>query len=180
MVLLLQPLPEGLLPAAVELDRQVFGGFWSFDAYRTELNRTSSTLVGIWPASTAQAPALLAVGCSWVIEDEAHIILMAVDPVYRQRCLGTALLLGLLMDAQRRGCHYATLEVNAANNAAIALYQKFQFAVAGRRKNYYPDTGEDALVMWRSGLQSAEFLQQAQSHQAQICLHWPEGLNIEF
>ncbi|HEY9826152.1 MAG TPA: ribosomal-protein-alanine N-acetyltransferase RimI, partial [Stenomitos sp.] len=93
MVLLLRSLPEGLLPAAVELDRQVFGGFWSLDAYRTELNRTSSTLAGIWHATTTQDPALLALGCSWVIEDEAHIILMAVDPVHRQRCLGTALLL---------------------------------------------------------------------------------------
>ncbi|NJM74850.1 MAG: ribosomal protein S18-alanine N-acetyltransferase [Acaryochloridaceae cyanobacterium RU_4_10] len=108
---------------------------------------------------------LLALGCSWSILDEVHIIFLAVHPNYRQRGLGLAMVLGLLEQAVGRGANYATLEVKASNQAAIALYEKLGFTIAGRRPHYYEDTGEDALVMWRSGLQSPAF-------NAQIAFHW--------
>jgi ribosomal-protein-alanine N-acetyltransferase len=41
-----------------------------------------------------------------------------------------------------------TLEVRAGNDPAIALYEKFGFRVEGRRKAYYSDNHEDALIMW--------------------------------
>jgi ribosomal-protein-alanine N-acetyltransferase len=67
------------------------------------------------------------------------------------------MLIALLQAAQIRGLKRSTLEVRASNQAAIALYGKFGFQEAGRRRRYYEDTGEDALVLWRSGLQSPEF-----------------------
>jgi ribosomal-protein-alanine N-acetyltransferase len=42
-----------------------------------------------------------------------------------------------------------TLEVRPSNEAAIGLYEKLGFAVMGRRKQYYEDNGEDALILWR-------------------------------
>lgn len=102
-------------------------------------------------------PFLLALGCSWAILEEAHITLMAVHPAYQRQGLGQAMLYALLMSAYKRRLERATLEVRAANQAAIALYEKFGFKTAGRRKRYYQDTGEDALVMWRGGLHHAEF-----------------------
>ena len=44
-----------------------------------------------------------------------------------------------------------------SNQAALSLYQKFGFKEAGRRRKYYKDTGEDALILWRGGLQTLEF-----------------------
>jgi [ribosomal protein S18]-alanine N-acetyltransferase len=152
----IKPLPESLLNAAVELDQLVLGGFWSQSSYQQELERSSSDLFGLW-STPFQNPPLLAMGCAWTILDEAHIILMAVHPDYRRRGLGAAMLLTLLEKAQRRGMKYATLEVRASNKAAIALYTKLGFTSVGKRPNYYEDNGEDALVLWRSGLQSAEF-----------------------
>jgi ribosomal-protein-alanine N-acetyltransferase len=52
---------------------------------------------------------------------------------------------------------WATLEVKPSNQAALSLYQKFGFIEAGRRRGYYKDTGEDALILWRNGLQTLEF-----------------------
>jgi [ribosomal protein S18]-alanine N-acetyltransferase len=163
----LKPLPEDLLLAAVDLDRLVFGGFWNATAYQQELERANSDLLGIWPVnfSGSNCSFLLALGCSWSILDEVHIILLAVHPDYRQRSLGLAMVLGLLDLAVRRGANDATLEVKASNQAAIALYQKLGFTIAGRRPHYYEDTGEDALIMWRSRLQSSVF-------KTQIALNW--------
>lgn len=163
----LRPLPEDLLLAAVDLDRLVFGGFWNADAYRQELERSSSDLLGIWPLNfSGSQRVLLALGCTWSILDEAHIILLVVHPDYRQRSLGLAMVLELLDLAITRKANYATLEVKASNQTAIALYQKLGFTIAGRRPHYYEDTGEDALIMWRSGLQSSDF-------KAQISTNWP-------
>ncbi|HEY9830216.1 MAG TPA: ribosomal-protein-alanine N-acetyltransferase, partial [Stenomitos sp.] len=52
---------------------------------------------------------------------------------------------------------WATLEVKPSNQAALSLYQKFGFTLAGRRRRYYKDTGEDALILWRGGLQKQDF-----------------------
>ncbi|MGB8701754.1 MAG: hypothetical protein WCD18_20245, partial [Thermosynechococcaceae cyanobacterium] len=60
----------------------------------------------------------------------------------------------------------------ASNQAAIALYTKLGFTTAGRRPKYYSDTGEDALVMWRSGLQSLEFAQELASHWQTVAQRW--------
>ena len=41
-----------------------------------------------------------------------------------------------------------TLEVRVSNIGAIAMYERFGFRSAGRRRRYYNDNGEDALIMW--------------------------------
>jgi ribosomal-protein-alanine N-acetyltransferase len=172
MSFVLQPLPESLLSEAVALDRMVLGGFWRIQSYQEEFRRASSDLLGLWSAPPLQHPPLLAVGCAWTVVDEAHIILMAVHPQYRRRGFGYGMLLKLLDLARSRGMKYATLEVRASNAAAIALYAKLGFAAAGTRPRYYADNSEDALVMWRSGLQSPEFEEQLRAHWVAAQRHW--------
>jgi ribosomal-protein-alanine N-acetyltransferase len=74
---------------------------------------------------------------------------VAVDPDHRREGLASALLRELLHrigDDQAR----VTLEVRPSNRGAIALYDAFGFRVAGARRRYYQDNGEDALIMWRT------------------------------
>jgi [ribosomal protein S18]-alanine N-acetyltransferase len=200
----LQPLPEVLLPAAVELDQAVLGGLWNADSYRQELERSSSDLIGMWllddepldeaflektlqvvsslslSSQSAGLPnpriLLLGTGCGWTILDETHLVLLAVHPKFRRQSLGCAILLGLLTHAINRGSNYATLEVRASNQAAIALYEKFGFKIAGRRPHYYSDlrsnTSEDALILWRSGLQTAEFKTQMKQRWQSLEHRW--------
>lgn len=103
------------------------------------------------------SPPLIGLGCFWSILEEAHITILAVHPDWRRQGLGQLLLYALLKDATRRQLERATLEVKPSNQAALSLYRKFGFLEAGRRRSYYQDTGEDALILWRSGLQTAEF-----------------------
>lgn len=112
---------------------------------------------------------LVGLGCSWGILDEAHITVLAVHPVYRREGLGLLLLSALLRLAQRRGLERATLEVRASNHAALSLYQKFGFKEAGRRRRYYKDTGEDALILWRGGLQKPEFAKTLEECHKSVC-----------
>ena len=86
---------------------------------------------------------------SWIIFDECHITNIAVAPETRRRGIGEKLLQTLIHDAEEKGVIATTLEVRPSNAPAIALYEKYGFAVEGVRKRYYADTGEDALIMWR-------------------------------
>lgn len=153
--LLLKPITTEDLDAVVELDRVCLGGLWTREGYLRELNSPNSELWAIAP-SQAQPQSLIALGCFWAILEEAHITLLAVAPDYRRQGLGYLLLSTLLQQAQKRGLERATLEVRSSNKAAIALYQKFGFKIAGTRKKYYQDNQEDALILWLGGLSNYE------------------------
>ena len=157
----IKPLTAEQLPAVMELDQLCFGGHWTLEGYRRELaSPTSHFLVLCVPPAGDISPApqkLVGLGCFWSILEEAHITLLAIHPDYQRQGLGQLLFYALLLEAREGGLERATLEVRASNSAALSLYKKFGFQEAGRRRRYYQDTGEDALILWRSGLQSPEF-----------------------
>nr|WP_228014757.1 ribosomal protein S18-alanine N-acetyltransferase [Fortiea sp. LEGE XX443] len=153
----MRPLTTDDLSAILELDQACFGGLWTMEGYQRELDSPNSELLGLFsPLSTIK---LLGMGCFWSILDEAHITILAIHPQYHRQGLGQALLYALLKTACDRGLERATLEVRASNLAAISLYQKFGFKTAGRRRHYYKDNGEDALILWLSELQYPQFQQ---------------------
>ena len=85
--------------------------------------------------------------CVWEIADELHVTNIAVRPDARRRGIGRDLLGTAIADARARGFRVVALEVRPSNEEARALYDSFGFHVVGRRRGYYYDTGEDALVM---------------------------------
>jgi [ribosomal protein S18]-alanine N-acetyltransferase len=112
---------------------------------------------------------MLAMGCFWSILEEAHITILAVHPHYQNQGLGQALLYSLLKTACKSGLERATLEVRASNQSAINLYQKFGFKIAGRRRRYYQDNGEDALVLWLGDLQQPSFQKKGETWHQMVC-----------
>jgi ribosomal-protein-alanine N-acetyltransferase len=86
--------------------------------------------------------------------DEAHVTTVAVAPEYQHRKVGSRILMALLEEARGRNARTVALEVRVANWPAQRLYSWFGFRPVGVRKNYYAETGEDALVMWIDDLQS--------------------------
>ncbi len=85
----------------------------------------------------------------WLILEEAHVTNLAVHPDYRRLGVGRLLLGELILRAALLGAARMTLEVRASNQVAIGLYTSLGFRQEGRRKGYYEDTGEDALIMWK-------------------------------
>lgn len=180
----LEFLRADLLPAVLELDAQCFGQLWTREGYQRELDSPNSTLLALTCSASLTATAdtdhsvtetegqrhsvrLLGLGCLWSILEEAHITMLAVHPSYRRQGFGQVLLQALLTVAQQQGLERATLEVRASNQSALSLYQKFGFQEVGRRRRYYPDTGEDGLILWLNGLQQAEFVQKLRQWQQQ-------------
>ncbi len=143
------------LSLVLELDQACFGGLWTLDGYKRELDSPNSVLLGLFtPLSSVK---LLAIGCFWSILEEAHITILAVHPQYQGQGLGQAILYFLLKNAHELGLERATLEVRVSNIAAISLYQKFGFKTAGQRRRYYTDNDEDALILWLGNIQYPEF-----------------------
>lgn len=83
----------------------------------------------------------------WYILDEAHVSTIAVHPDWRGQGVGERLLVAMLEQALDLGAVTATLEVRVSNTPAQNLYRKYHFEVVGRRRRYYRDNGEDALLM---------------------------------
>lgn len=143
------------LNAVLELDQICFAGLWTRQGYQRELDSPNSDLFGLF--SSCSSPKLLGMVSFWSILEEVHITILAVHPQYHRQGFGQALLYNVLTKACESGIERATLEVRASNQAAISLYEKFGFKIAGQRRNYYKDNGEDALVLWLGDLQQPSF-----------------------
>jgi len=164
MYLQLVPLTRDLLSQVKAIDQASLGDFWSLSAYEQELASPYSTLLG----AIANRQLLLGFGCLWRVAEEAHLTMLVVHPDYQGQGLGKYLLWGLLQEAVNRQAEWAVLEVRESNYRALHLYQYFGFVEVGRRKHYYQDTGESALVLWRKGLLLPEFADQLQTWQSAI------------
>lgn len=85
-----------------------------------------------------------------VLEDEAELLTLAVEPAFRRRGIGSAFLAAFEAEAGRRGATRAFLEVAETNAPALALYLGAGWKEAGRRPGYYPRQGTDpesALIL---------------------------------
>ena len=79
--------------------------------------------------------------------DEGQITNVAVHPNARRQGIGRRLMEAIAHDAQERGLVQIALEVRVSNDAAVQLYEKDGFVIAGRRLRFYRDPTEDAFVM---------------------------------
>lgn len=131
------------LDEVVAIERASFTLPWSRGAFLYEMqqNRVAQCWV------MREDDRIAGYVCLWEIGDEVHVTNIAVHPGWRRRGIGRALLSGILEDARRRQVRTVGLEVRPSNTEARGLYDSFGFKVVGRRKGYYYDTGEDALVM---------------------------------
>jgi len=156
----IKPLIPSQVSEILALDQLCLGGLWTAEAYLREIDSPNSTLIILQLRDDqfeSDEVQIIGMGCLWSIIEEAHITLLGIHPDYRRQGLGQLLLFTLLEDAIARQLKWATLEVNENNIAAIELYQKLGFQVAGKRKGYYQPAGDDALVLWLKGIEQPEF-----------------------
>ena len=141
--LALAPMMLDDLDEVLEIERLSFKTPWSRAAFRYEIvqNRVARCVV------VRTEGAIAGYLCLWEIGHEIHVTNLAVHPHRRGQGVARALLHVMLEDGRSRGVTLAFLEVRPSNTEALGLYESLGFSVIGRRKGYYFDTGEDALVM---------------------------------
>src|SRR6516164_846689 len=93
----------------------------------------------------------------FIVDEEAHMTTIATAPAYRRSGVAITLIVDALRTLRTSGVQHVSLEVATNNEAAQSLYRRFGFAPVGVRKNYYPVTGQDALLMWVYGIDTDEY-----------------------
>jgi ribosomal-protein-alanine N-acetyltransferase len=144
----IRSLGYGDLPQVIAVERRAFPTPWSLAMFVLELSKPSSICLAAVEDDGTRAGRLLGYTICSRYADVWHVMNIAVDPPLRRRGIGTALLTALIDRAGPNESY--TLEVRPSNAGAITLYERFGFRSAGTRPRYYRDTGEDALIMWRT------------------------------
>jgi ribosomal-protein-alanine N-acetyltransferase len=140
------------LDAVVALESESFTNPWPRETLVWELEHSDVTRAYVLRDGSG---AIRAFCVCWVIFDELHINTVAVAPAARRQGMATALLRHVMTDAVASGATRATLEVRASNATALALYERLGFRVAATRPGYYVKPDEDALILWREGLDAS-------------------------
>lgn len=131
------------VPAVVELDQKSFSLPWPERSFRFEL--TDNPASHCWVAELdGKVVGMIVV---WLIASEAHVANLATHPDFRRRGIAKRLLSHALQDLLEKGARSSFLEVRESNLAAQAMYRKFGYTETGRRRRYYRDNDEDALLM---------------------------------
>jgi [ribosomal protein S18]-alanine N-acetyltransferase len=132
------------LPQVIAIERRAFPTPWSLAMFVLELSKPS----GICLAGLLEGRIVGYLVCSRY-DTVWHVMNVAVDDRLRRAGIAIGMLDRLFELADRPNEQY-TLEVRASNDPAIKLYERFGFRTAGRRRGYYHDNREDALIMWRT------------------------------
>lgn len=135
------------IPAVVAIDRLSFPNPWPERSYSYELKQNPYSRLFVAEAHDGDYEQIVGFIGFWFVIDEAHISTLAVHPGFRGRQIGDRLLARALACVREVGGCLVSLEVRESNVAALKLYQKYGFEAVGRRKRYYRDNNEDAIVM---------------------------------
>ena len=138
----LVPMDRSHLAGVAELERMCFSAPWNEAMLEEELyNDTASFIV-----AEGEDGQVLGYAGLHVILDEGYIDNVAVRPTCRRQGIADRLL-DVFCRFGQANLAFLTLEVRESNRAAIGLYEKLGFRPVGRRKNYYTEVHEDAILM---------------------------------
>jgi ribosomal-protein-alanine N-acetyltransferase len=162
-----------------EIEREIFATPWPRNAYYRELaSRASAHYVVLRQQGFVERPAghtapdfdptIIGYGGMWRMYDEAHVTTIGVRRDVQHHGYGRIIFAGLVQAAYDMGAKWITLEVRTTNENAMHMYEGFSFKVIGRRKGYYTDNGEDAIVMWSDSIHSPRFRRAYESNLERI------------
>jgi len=138
-----RPMKPEDIPEVMEIECSSFPTPWNEEIFRGDLldNPNSKYIVGVIDDSVATYAGI------WILNDVGHITTIAVRKDLLRKGLGDVTLIELMELGRKSGVEKFTLEVRESNEEAIRLYEKYGFRRIGRRKNYYKEISEDAIVM---------------------------------
>lgn len=182
-----QPMTLQDIPQVMAIEKKSFPIPWSATGYRHELVQNEhSHYVVVRRQEPLRAspeanwldrwlrrlrlplPPVIGYGGFWVLGEEAHISTIAVHPDWRGRSIGELLLAAMITLARSLEAQFVTLEVRVSNQVAQNLYNKYLFREVGRRRRYYRDNDEDALIMTTPHIDDRVFVETCYRHRAAL------------
>ena len=136
------PMNESHVAQVAALEKECFSMPWSENSIASELRNE----LALWLVAVDGDRVVGYVG-SQTVFPETDMMNIAVNPERRREGIAEVLVDSLVTELKRMGSSCLTLEVRASNIPAISLYEKKGFHEAGRRKNYYRNPREDALIL---------------------------------
>ena len=133
----------GDLPAVERIEREQFSNPWTREYYAAELENSFSNFM---VAEGGVGSEVIGYMLFWRLGGELELHKIAVGRTWQRQGHAERLLEYFMQAARAWDCERAILEVRESNVAAIRLYEKFAFRLAGRRSGYYDRPEEDALI----------------------------------
>ena len=151
--LAIEPMREGDVPVVQEIEKEIFSTPWPRNAYYRELaSRNTAHYIVLRRDSD-----IIGYGGMWRMYDEAHVTTIGVRRDQQRGGYGRIVFAALVQAAYDLGAKWITLEVRTSNENAQRMYENFGFKVIGRRRGYYTDNGEDAIIMWSNSIHAPAF-----------------------
>jgi ribosomal-protein-alanine N-acetyltransferase len=132
------------LEQVVAIEVESYSVPWSEITFRGLLRRRDADMI-----VACSDGAVVGYAAFWCVIDQGELGNVAVTRAWRGKGLGARLVAEVLRRAAERGVREVFLEVRPTNTVARRLYEQLGFAPVGRRRNYYQDPVEDALVLRR-------------------------------
>lgn len=130
------------LSQVIQIELECFTMPWSEATFRGLLRRSDADLIVAEVKGQVVGYAVF-----WAVLDQGELGNVSVAAGWRRRGIGNQLVLTILNRARERGVREVYLEVRLTNTVAQELYRRYGFEEVGRRRNYYLEPVEDALVM---------------------------------
>lgn len=125
-----------------ELEKEIFPDPWS---YRSVVDLISTEGAMCFTAREGERVVAYVIGR--LIAPEGEIYRVAVAPEYRRRGIAYRLLDYAVKTSRGKGLESIFLEVRSKNVAAINLYRTYGFSEVSRRRGYYKNPDDDAIIM---------------------------------
>ncbi len=133
------------IDGVIEVEETTFSIPWTREDFVREVSQNAMAIYYV----AMDGETVVGYAGMWHVINEGHITNVAVLHDYRRQGIGDLFMEKLTEIALEREMIGITLEVRMNNRAAQGLYHKYGFKPEGIRKNYYADTKEDAVIMWK-------------------------------
>jgi len=143
------------IPVVQSIEREIFTTPWPKSAYYRELASDKISYYIVLRRDNE----IIGYAGMWRMYDEAHVTTIGVKASEQGKGYGRVLFATLVQAAYDSGVKWISLEVRTSNDRAIKMYEEFGLKVVGRRKGYYSDNNEDAIVMWSDSIYSPRFIE---------------------
>ena len=139
------PMTNADIDGVLKVEEECFAIAWTRADFEREMNENKLAVYFV----AKDGEKIIGYAGMWHVVTEGQITNVAVSEEYRNRHVGSMLIEALIKVAEKREMIGITLEVKISNYPAQKLYSNYGFKPEGFRKNYYTDTNEDAIVMWK-------------------------------